>query len=196
MKAEDVVELYSLLLEHGVQLWIDGGWGIDALLGRPTRPHKDLDAIALFEDLPALTAVLSERGFVVEEIWGESRPAQHEGRVLLVGTGEPGGDVATAFVLKDARGRELDIHVMRLDELGRGTPVWDSIWSFPPDALEGRGVIAGAPVRCLSAATHMQTHTGYELQEKDRQDLRFLQEHFGIDYPEELAHLREATPGE
>jgi lincosamide nucleotidyltransferase A/C/D/E len=196
VKAEEVVELYSLLLEHGVQLWIDGGWGIDALLGRQTRPHKDLDAIAAFDDLPAMTAVLSEGGFVLKEIWGESRPVRHEGRVLLVGTGEPGGDVATAFVLKDARGRELDVHVMRLDELGHGIPVWDSIWSFPPDALEGHGVIAGSPVRCLSAATHMRTHTGYELQDKDRQDLRFLHERFGIDYPEVLAHLRGTPPHE
>jgi lincosamide nucleotidyltransferase A/C/D/E len=190
VNAEDVVELYTLLLEHGVQLWIDGGWGIDALLGRQTRPHKDLDAISLFEDLPALTALLSERGFVLKWIWPESRPLRHEARVLLVGTGEAGGDVATAFVLKDARERELDIHAVRLDEHGRGTPTWDSIWAFPPDALEGRGVIAGAPVRCLSAAAHMSTHARYELQDKDVQDLRLLHECFGIDYPEELAHLR------
>ena len=44
MLAEDVLELYALLLEHGVQIWLDGGWGIDALLERQTRPHKDLDA--------------------------------------------------------------------------------------------------------------------------------------------------------
>jgi len=191
--AEDVVELYSSLLERGVQLWIDGGWGIDALLERQTRPHKDLDAIAAFADLPAMTALLSERGFVVEEIWPENQWVRHEGRVLLVGTGEPGGDAATAFVLRDAAGRELDIHVMQFDQLGRAAPAWDSIWSFPPDALEGHGVIAGVPVRCLSAATHMQTHTGYQLQEKDVQDLRFLHERFGIDYPGKLAHLRAAS---
>jgi hypothetical protein len=63
---------------------------------------------------------------------------------------------------------------------------------LPPDALEGRGVIAGSPVRCLSAAAHMSTHTHYELQNKDIQDLRLLHEQFDIDYPEELAHLREA----
>ena len=41
MRAEDVVELYALLLEQGVQVWVDGGWGIDALLTEQTRPHKD-----------------------------------------------------------------------------------------------------------------------------------------------------------
>jgi lincosamide nucleotidyltransferase A/C/D/E len=195
MKAEDVVELYSLLLEHGVQTWIDGGWGVDALLERQTRPHKDLDAIAALNDLPAMTAVLSERGFVLKEIWGESRWVRHEGRVLLVGRNELGAEVATAFVLKDAMERELDFHVMRFDELGRGTPAWDTNVLFPPDALAGHGVIAGSPVRCLSAATQMRTHTGYQLQAKDVQDLRFLHERFGVDYPEEHAHLRAAQRG-
>ncbi len=42
--AEDVVDLYSGLLARGVQLWVDGGWGIDALLERhlvgATRPDR------------------------------------------------------------------------------------------------------------------------------------------------------------
>ncbi len=29
-----------------------GGWGVDALLGRQTRPHKDLDVLVLVDDLP------------------------------------------------------------------------------------------------------------------------------------------------
>ena len=69
MTAEDVVELYLGLLARGVQLWVDGGWGIDALLERQTRPHKDLDAIVAFEDLPALTRSLSGCGFALKEIW-------------------------------------------------------------------------------------------------------------------------------
>jgi lincosamide nucleotidyltransferase A/C/D/E len=165
VKAEDVLELYTLLLEHDVQIWIDGGWGIDALLERQTRPHKDLDAFVAFDDLPTLTAVLSQRGFVLKEIWGESHWRQHEGLVRLIGTGEPAGEVATAFVLKDALGREIDIHVMDIDEHGSPTPAWDCSVSFLPDALRGHGVIAGSPVRCLSAAMHMRIHTGYELQD-------------------------------
>ena len=33
MTAEDVVALYGLLEELGIEIWIDGGWGVDALLG-------------------------------------------------------------------------------------------------------------------------------------------------------------------
>jgi lincosamide nucleotidyltransferase A/C/D/E len=180
VKAEDVRELYTLLLDHGVQIWIDGGWGIDALLEHQTRPHKDLDAFVAFDDLPTLTALLSQRGFVLKEIWGESQWHQHGGDVRLIGAGKPGGEVATAFVLKDTLGREIDIHVMYIDEHGRGTPAWNCGVSFLPDALHGQGVIAGVPVRCLSAAMHIRTHAGYELQEKDIQDLRRLHERFGI----------------
>jgi hypothetical protein len=73
VKAEDVLELYASLLEHGVQIWLDGGWGVDALLERQTRPHKDLDAIVALDDLPSLTATLSQRGFVLKEIWAENQ---------------------------------------------------------------------------------------------------------------------------
>ena len=101
----------------------------------------------------------------------------------LVGTGEPGGEVPTAFVLKDALGRELDLHVIDVDEQGHVTPLWDGSVSFLPDALQGQGIIADVAVRCLSAAMHMRTHVGYELQEKDIQDLRQLHERLGIEYP-------------
>jgi hypothetical protein len=43
MTAEDALALYDLFRSHGITVWVDGGWGIDALLGRQTRPHSDLD---------------------------------------------------------------------------------------------------------------------------------------------------------
>ena len=73
MQAKDVIELYTLLLEHDVQLWLDGGWGIDALLEHQTRPHKDLDAFVAFDDLATLTDVLGQHGFVLKEVWPDSR---------------------------------------------------------------------------------------------------------------------------
>src|SRR5690349_8221685 len=105
MNVQDVLELYTLLLEHGIQIWIDGGWGIDALLQRQTRPHKDLDAFVAFDDLLILTALLGQRGFVLKEIWRESLSRPHNAHVRLIGTGEPTCKVATAFVLKDTLGR-------------------------------------------------------------------------------------------
>ena len=190
MRAEDVVELYSLLLERGVQIWVDGGWGIDALLQEQTRPHKDLDALVQFDDLGRMAGVLAERGFNLKEIWAENRWAGHAAQVPLIGREIPASrEVATAFVLRSGNGHELDIHVLTFDNDGYGIPAWDSDFIFPPEAFEGCGAILGAPVRCLSAQMQMATHTGYEPQDKDLQDLRALRERFGIPYEEEQAHL-------
>src|SRR5438874_13741981 len=43
MSSKDLVDLYEALGRLGVQIWVDGGWGVDALLGKQTRPHKGLD---------------------------------------------------------------------------------------------------------------------------------------------------------
>ena len=59
---------------------MDGGWGIDALLGRQTRLHKDFDALVALEDLPALTHFLGGRGFALKLIWektGGHPPPNH-----------------------------------------------------------------------------------------------------------------------
>ena len=189
MTAEDVVDLYSGLLARGVRLWVDGGWGIDALLGRQTRPHKDFDAMVAFEDLPALTRFLGGRGFSLKLIWEENRWTPCPEPPALVGRERPAAEAATAFVLEDGSGREIDFHVVRFDEQGRGTPAWDSDLVFPPGAFAGVGIVGGTRVRCLSAETQMRTHTGYALKESDVHDLRLLHDRFGIDYPDEVADL-------
>ena len=189
VSAEDVIELYSGLLAEGVQVWVDGGWGIDALLGRQTRPHKDFDAIAAFEDLPALTRFLSGRGCALKLIWENNRWAPSSEPLAMIGRESSAVEAATAFVLEDGLGHELDFHVVRFDELGRGVPAWDCDFVFPPEAFAGLGHIGGARVRCLSAEIQMRTHTGYALKESDIHDLRLLHDRFGIDYPEEVADL-------
>ena len=42
MTAQDVVGLLDIFGEHGINFWIDGGWGVDALLGEQTRPMPTL----------------------------------------------------------------------------------------------------------------------------------------------------------
>ena len=188
MRAEEAAALYTLLAERDVRVWVDGGWGVDALLGKQTRPHKDFDALAPLEDLGALAAVLDERGFTLKELWGENRWVAHPARLPLIGGEEGGGSaVATAFVVRDDAGRELDLHALTLDGRGAGIPAWRSQMVYPPAAFAGRGVIAGTPVRCLSARMQMATHTGYPLQAKDLQDLRLLHERFGVAYLPEQA---------
>ena len=43
MTSNDVIDLYTNLETLGIKVWVDGGWGVDALLGKQTRFHEDLD---------------------------------------------------------------------------------------------------------------------------------------------------------
>lgn len=188
MRAEEVTALYRLLAQRGLRVWVDGGWGVDALLGEQTRPHKDFDALAPLADLGALAAALAEWGFALKETWGENRWVASPVRPPLIGRESGGGDaVATAFVVRDGAGRELDVHALTFDGRGAGIPAWNAATIYSPEAFAGRGMIAGIPVRCLSAEMQMATHAGYALQAKDLQDLRLLHERFGVAYLPEQA---------
>jgi lincosamide nucleotidyltransferase A/C/D/E len=60
---ELVLEILDALDAAGVRCWIRGGWGVDALAGKRTRTHEDLDLI--IEDDANLRAVeaLEDLGF-------------------------------------------------------------------------------------------------------------------------------------
>jgi hypothetical protein len=50
MRSGDVVRVMSTLASAGVAAWVAGGWGTDALLGRQTRLHQDLDLVVDSQD--------------------------------------------------------------------------------------------------------------------------------------------------
>ena len=39
----DACEILEMLSEASVKVFLDGGWGVDALIGRETRIHNDID---------------------------------------------------------------------------------------------------------------------------------------------------------
>jgi lincosamide nucleotidyltransferase A/C/D/E len=63
MKSEDVVWLLRQLGQADVPVWLDGGWGVDALLGEQTRHHGDLDIVVQLEDVPKLRQLLEAGGY-------------------------------------------------------------------------------------------------------------------------------------
>jgi lincosamide nucleotidyltransferase A/C/D/E len=161
----DVASLYQALESRGTKIWIDGGWGVDALLGAQTRPHADLDIVIQQKDLAGLRSFLEAEGF-------------HDA---------PQPDTrAWNFVLADANGRKIDVHVVVLDKGGTGIygPKQNG-QSYPASALQSHGVIAGVPVRCTSPEFQMQCHSGFALRDTDYHDVRLLAEKFGLDLPPE-----------
>jgi lincosamide nucleotidyltransferase A/C/D/E len=172
MTAEDVIQLYQSLTGQGFRLWICGGWGIDALLGAQTRPHKDLDVLMLLEDMPRLRTWLALAGYELKELWSENRLAADA----------QGTETDTAFVVRDAAGYELDVHALRLDAGGNGLPAWEAEagFIFTSADLAGVGVIAGAAIPCLTAEMQVVCHQGYVLPAYQVEDLRRLAERFEI----------------
>jgi lincosamide nucleotidyltransferase A/C/D/E len=169
----EAIRIYELLLDHGIQAWLSGGWGIDALLGEQTRSHKDLDVIVLVDDVARLRELFGGEGYGLKELWSENRWV----------TDAWGAETATAFVLYDSQGRELDVHAMWLDEGGNGIPAWEAEgFAFKGQDLAGEGAIGGVVVRCLTPQMQMLCHTGYELPEEQLRDLALLHERFGVEH--------------
>lgn len=166
MTEVDVVQLYGLLRDAGVGLWIDGGWGVDALLGRQTRRHSDLDVVIEARHEGLLQSALRGLGFA----------------------DKPRDDTSPwNYVLADGAGREVDVHVVTLDERGIGLygPA-ERGEMYPASALTGVGTIGGLTVKCIAAADIIKFHTGYSIDENDYHDVMALSARFGIEPPEEF----------
>jgi lincosamide nucleotidyltransferase A/C/D/E len=88
------------------------------------------------------------------------------------------------FVLGDENGREIDVHVIVLDAKGNGLygpPKKGEM--YPAASLTGKGEIRGYTVRCISAEWAVKFHSGYQLKDKDFQDVSALCKKFGIELP-------------
>jgi lincosamide nucleotidyltransferase A/C/D/E len=170
MDSITVVNFLTSCERTGISIRVDGGWGVDALLGKQTRPHNDLDIFVQQKDIPALRSLLEKQGY--KEIKLEiARPHN--------------------FVLGDDEGHEIDIHVIVFDGRENFTYGPDGQKeTFPASALSGTGVIDSRAIRCTSPEWMVKWHTGYKLRETDFKDVPALCEKFGIEYPPEYAHLK------
>lgn len=159
MAAEHLVHLLTQIESAGITVWLDGGWGVDALLEEQMREHDDVDLVLELADCERLIATLEDEGYE---------------RVV--------GAPPKSFVLVDPLGRQVDAHPVEFDRDGNGLYVMDDgrTWPYPAEGFSGRGTVAGRPVRCVSAATQVIVHAGYELTEKDFRELRLLHERFGV----------------
>jgi lincosamide nucleotidyltransferase A/C/D/E len=87
------------------------------------------------------------------------------------------------LVLRDPRGRQVDLHLIVRDAAGNGwQQLDDGTWGrYDADALEADGKIGGRRVRCISPELQLRHHRGYEWTETDRADMRRLADRFGLD---------------
>jgi lincosamide nucleotidyltransferase A/C/D/E len=170
MSASTVRRIIESLHQAGIRVWLDGGWGVDALVGRETRAHHDLDIIVTTGDAPRLLNEVTRHGFVIRQ-----GPPPH------------------AFVLADQAGHEMDVHTVIFNSDGSAAHRMDTgnDWIFPAESFAGVGAIEGMRVLCLSAEAQVRCHAqGYAPAEKDLRDMELLAEHFGVALPPSLQGSR------
>ena len=168
MDAPAVISLYRALIAADVPVWLMGGWGVDALVGRQTRPHHDLDLLVEIADLERLRLSLVDLGFALAYMWDdEVRWIRHD--LWSSRLEQP-----SAFVYGHADGREVDVHVVRRSDGGEVEMLWSVPYAFTAVGLGATGAIEGQSVQCLSREMQLQAHTGYDLPAHHLQDLELL----------------------
>jgi lincosamide nucleotidyltransferase A/C/D/E len=167
--AAQVLTYLDRLAEAGVAAWVDGGWGVDALLGEQTRPHEDLDLVVALADAAKVERAFAPLGFHMAL---DERPVR--------------------FVLCDEAGHRLDCHTVTFVENGDGVQVQPdgSDFHYPAEGFAARGRIGGRAVACLSVTTQVLCHLGYEPDAQDRHDMRLLHERLGVSLPSPYAEER------
>ena len=154
----DVLVVLDGLARAGVSVSVAGGWAMDALLGRVTREHGDLDLALDAASIEPAVAALADLGLGVEH---DQRPAR-----LAMGDGR----------------RSVDLHPVVWDGSGTGRQAGlaGEVFVYPPGSTDAVGRIGGRSVRCLSPELLVTFHLGYEPRAIDRHDMAALAEAFGL----------------
>jgi lincosamide nucleotidyltransferase A/C/D/E len=163
MELEHLVRLCRSFEEEGLAFWIDGGWGVDALLGKQTRPHSDLDLAVKHGDLLIFRRVLQTQAY---------------SRVYRA------GNTDWNWVFQDPAGRSIDLHGFVPDGQGNGVlgdPVEGAM--YPAGALDGIGMLGGIEMRCVAAPFVLKFRNGFEPRPVDHHDVAVLCARFGLVRP-------------
>ncbi len=174
ISSQSVISIYRTLLDSGIQIWIDGGWGVDALLEQQTRPHDDVDIVIQERDLEKFRKIFQDKGY--SDVTRDDTSSWN-------------------FVIGNSNGHLIDVHVVTFDGMGNGIygPIENNIM-YPASAFKGTGHINGISVYCISAMYQIESHTGYTLRDKDYQDVYALCAKFNIDLPNEYKSRNTPSP--
>ena len=164
MTADDIIEVLGRLESAGVWYCVEGGWGIDALLGEQTRQHGDLDAAVRMDDVARVCEALDE--FERDD-----------------------GEWPASFVLRDKRRRRFDAHPLTFDGGGNGwqANLHGSPHRWPHEHIDARGVVGGREIRCISAELQLRWHEYEGFDDVDWADIRTLCERLELAMPSALA---------
>ncbi len=170
MPAIEVARILDALAAAGVDVHLDGGWAVDALVGEQTCDHRDLDLAFDGEAVQAAVRALRAVGYTEDETAIPGLPAR--------------------LVMRDEDGRCVDLHPLAFDREGNGwqelSPTGRAWGLYPRGDLEHEGTIEGRSVPCTSPELQHRFRMGYEWSERDEHFLLVLHRRFGLPVPPSL----------
>lgn len=147
----EVLRVLAALTAVGASPRVAGGWGVDALAGRQTRDHRDLDVMVLADRLGSALEALRDMGYEVSTDW------------LPVRVEVAAGD------------RHVDLHPLNPSPDGGSWQAGlDGARFDYPAEVWTTGRIGGHDVSCLTAPRQRDLHGGYQHRAEDRHDLAVL----------------------
>jgi lincosamide nucleotidyltransferase A/C/D/E len=154
MTLDEVCRVLDAVSSTGCRYWLQGGWGVDALVARQTREHRDLDVDFDADYEAAVIGALGELGYVIETDW---RPT----RVELAAPG---------------RGW-VDLHPLTIAADGSATQaaLGGRVYKYAA-AYFTEGCLGDRVVPCISASAQMKFREGYEHRPADTHDLAVLRD--------------------
>ncbi len=150
---EDLMTIINLLENANIKYWIDGGWGVDILAGKQTRNHRDIDVNFDAQYTEKLLNLLFEYGYKIDTDW---KPVRIE--------------------LYSEKYGYLDIHPFILNEDGtsKQADLEGGFYEFEKDFFSN-AIFEGKTIPCISLKGQKIFHSGYELRDKDKQDIAVLE---------------------
>ena len=152
MTARNAWTILDLLVQCDVPAWVAGGWGVDALVGRESRTHDDLDVL-----IP------------------EAAPDRARRRLVAAGFAVTLDELPTRFEMALTTFGVVDLHPIQIDAGGSRLALPDGgWWTYSRGALDAEGKIGTRRCCCLSAYEQLRLHHGYEPRDIDRADIALL----------------------
>lgn len=151
---ENLFEILDLIDSLKIKYWVDGGWGVDILYGRQNRDHRDIDIDFDGQHTERLLQVLKERGYEITTDWSPCRLELYSPELGYI-------DIHPLEISSEGNARQADPD--------GGWYQFEAEW-FTETIFEGR------KIPCISVQAQKLFHSGYELREVDKADIKKLDE--------------------
>jgi hypothetical protein len=152
-----LARVHELLVGHGIEYWLFGGWAVDFHAGAVTRPHDDLDVAVWLEDHDRIADLLAADGW-------KHMPAEDDDGY----TGYERGSVRLELAFL-AHSEEGQVYT----PLREGRGAWPDE-AFEDDVAELLGVAAKVISLRALKADKSETRDDALVSAKDRADLATL----------------------